>query len=182
MLRDGFKSIYSLDYCENVVTMMSNHCDSCQQINWLTCDARYLPFKDAHFDCIIEKATLDTFVVKEKSPWTLSPSTLSLIDKVLGEVSRVLTRDGLFVSISFSQPIHRAPLYSCPAYGWNIESISEIGQEFHHHLYMMKKGLPPDQAAHVSSYEPPIVTKSTGTSSEMDAGDELENDIFAMRI
>lgn len=166
-----------MDYCENVVTNMSNHCDTCKHINWLTMDATCMPIKNETFDIVLEKATIDTFLVNEKDLWTLSTPTINLIDRVLSEISRVLKPNGKFISLSFNQPHFRGLLYSKDKYDWVINSIDTIGDDFHHYLYVAQKGLPISCSTSYYVYEPPKIIKTMATCDE-----PAENDIFDINL
>ncbi|XP_053213775.1 EEF1A lysine methyltransferase 4-like [Panonychus citri] len=179
LYNDGYRMIISMDYCENVVGNMSLHCDSCKSINWLTMDATNMTIKDNCIDVVLEKATIDTFLVGEKNLWSLSPSSIEKVDKTLSEISRLLKPDGKFISLSFNQPHFRGKLYSNDKYDWRIKSIDTIGVNFHHYLYVIQKGLSQTESADYYVYQPPAITtiKSEETIEERE-----ENDIFAINL
>lgn len=87
LFKDGFKNIENIDYSRVVINNMASHCDDCAQMKWHVMDATQLQFPDSSFDVVIEKATLDAMMVKEKDPWTISESTQILVTKVLKEVN-----------------------------------------------------------------------------------------------
>lgn len=49
-------------------------------------DIRELDYADGSFDVVFEKGTLDSLLVTEQSPWTLSQDSESLMDTILSEV------------------------------------------------------------------------------------------------
>lgn len=177
MFEDGYEQIHSMDYCENVITRMVDLTVNSANLFWLICDARNMPFKDSFFDVVIDKATLDTFLVGERSLWNLSDSTNKTFRKVLKEVSRVLTDDGLFLSISFNEPIFRAPLLTKQDISWGIKSIEKIGKDFHHFFYVVQNNLPLEQQFKVYDYEPPQIL-----SSNYEAHEPAENDVFSIDL
>ena len=56
------------------------------------------------------------------------------------KISRLLKHNGQFISITFTQPHFRLPLYARPDYGWNIE-VETFGSGFHYFFYVLTKGV-----------------------------------------
>lgn len=135
---------------------MSKHCDTCARLEWSVMDARKLTFECNHFDAVIEKATFDAMLANEKDPWHLSRQSELLMTQILQEVSRVLRKDGKFVSISFSQPHFRSKVYIDRDYGWHLEDEIEIGTAFHYYYYhLIKSGKwKADHHRLIGHYEP----------------------------
>lgn len=185
MAQDGFKNIVNIDYSCQVVSNMSSHCDMCSSLIWIAMDARQLSLVDGFFDLIIEKATIDTFLVKNKNPWSLATDAEVSLDQVLTQISRALKMDGKFLSISFSQPHFRLPYYAKPKYSWVVEEVSRIGTNFHHYSYLLQKTSAELSRTSTSFghllYQPPVIESSeelNNTSNE----DELENNIFNIQL
>lgn len=55
------------------------------------------------------------------------------------QVSRILKKEGRFISITFSQPHFRKPFLAKSQYGWSVSSCT-FGDSFHFFFYVMKKG------------------------------------------
>ena len=118
LYRDGYKDITNIDISEVCVEKMSA---KYPQLKFRTMDMTRMEFAENTFDVVIEKASLDSLLVDCKSPWDSSgPGYQSVIESLL-EVKKVLKPDGLFVSITFSQPHFRVPLLARPERGWSIE-------------------------------------------------------------
>lgn len=176
LYKDGFKNVENIDYSQVVIDRMSSHCDHCSRMGWHVMDATQLRFQDASFDVVLEKATLDAMMVSEKDPWNVSDRTKSEVARVLGEVSRVLCDGGRFISITFSQPHFRGPLYASPSFGWSLETF-EFGDGFHYFYYLITKGgtLSPEM---VSVYRPPVIRKR----SQPSRSSESEGEDFLLKI
>ncbi|GMT00915.1 hypothetical protein PENTCL1PPCAC_23089 [Pristionchus entomophagus] len=132
----GFKNITNVDYSE---TLISSRKEQFPEMEWICDDITSLSeIKDGSFDIVLEKATIEALLVKEKSAWSPSSSALSTIDSVWTAIDRVLKKGGLFLSISFTQPHFRIPaLLRNPK--WNIETDS-FGEFFHFFVYVCRKG------------------------------------------
>ncbi|XP_042315822.1 EEF1A lysine methyltransferase 4 [Sceloporus undulatus] len=135
----GYTNITSIDYSEACIRSMKNRYAHCPGLHWAVMDARALAFTDESFDVVLEKGTLDSMMVGERDPWTVSQEAKLLLDQVLMEVSRVLRPGGRFISITFAQPHFRKRHYAQAAYGWSIRH-AVYGDGFHYFFYVMVKG------------------------------------------
>ena len=84
-------------------------------------DMTKMDFSAETFDVVIEKASLDSLLVDSKSPWDYSSPGCLAVSRSLREVKRVLNPDGIFISITFSQPHFRVPLLAQTDLGWSID-------------------------------------------------------------
>ncbi|KAE9419698.1 hypothetical protein Angca_005816, partial [Angiostrongylus cantonensis] len=136
LYRLGYKNITNVDFSKVVV---DNGRTFHPEMKWICEDIRSLAsIPSDSFDVVLEKATIESMLVGEKSAWNPSDNTLCIVDDVLRSVTRVLTSDGIFVSVSFTQPHFRVPaLLRFP--GWSI-SVNEIGEFFHYFVYIMQCG------------------------------------------
>jgi EEF1A lysine methyltransferase 4 len=143
---DGFQNIVNIDFSKIVIDRMAEANQSRPHMTWLEMDMCDLTFDDASFDVVIDKATMDALLVDEGSVWEPDPAIISSVDKMCGGVSRVLSPQGVFLQISFSQPHFRtkylmgqhaentvADPYSttqgyCSLYHWTL-SVGRIGVE-----------------------------------------------------
>ncbi|XP_067139077.1 EEF1A lysine methyltransferase 4-like [Centruroides vittatus] len=170
MFKEGFNDITNIDYSNVVIDKMKNHCATCSEMKWLCMDAKGLKFPDKDFDVVIEKATIDSMMVKEKDPWNISQLTANDIDLVLSEVSRVLKNGGRFVSITFAQPHFRGPLYNKSKFKWSFDKW-ELGNDFHYYFYVMTKGQ--SSSKEIFTYTPPVYTEiNSKTSFETEATED----------
>jgi hypothetical protein len=107
---------------------------------------RELGFPDSVFNAVLDKATLDSVLCAEGS--------LIIAAKCLSEISRVLSSDGVFISISHAGPNSRMSILERPEYGWSVrvekvskpmlklikESSTENGDDrVYHYIYICKK-------------------------------------------
>lgn len=86
MYSAGYHSITNIDYSSVCIGAMSARHRDCPGMTWHQMDVRRLSFPDASFDVVLEKATLDSMLVDEKCPWTVSPQTACFIHQALKEV------------------------------------------------------------------------------------------------
>ena len=67
MYEDGFTNILSTDISEVCIERQKS---AFPHLEWQVADLRNMDcFQNESFDVVIEKATLDALLVKEKSPW-----------------------------------------------------------------------------------------------------------------
>jgi len=118
LYREGFKDITNIDISEVCVQKMS---DKYPQLKFQKMDMTKMDFPAKTFDVVIEKASLDSLLVDSKSPWDYSSPGCLAVSRSLLEVKRVLKSDGIFISITFSQPHFRVPLLAQADLGWSIE-------------------------------------------------------------
>lgn len=139
MYSAGYHSITNMDYSSVCISTMSARYSDCPGMTWHQMDVSQLSFPDASFDVILEKATLDSIMVEEKSPWEVSHQTACFIHKALAEISRCLKPGGRFVSVTFANPLFRKRLYARTMYNWSIKKYS-YGEGFQYFVYVMTKG------------------------------------------
>ncbi|XP_069583063.1 EEF1A lysine methyltransferase 4 [Ranitomeya imitator] len=139
LYNEGVRPLVSIDYSPVCIKEMAQRNAKVPDMSWMVMDARHLHFPDGTFDLIIEKGTLDAMMVDEKDPWRVTQGTITLVDQVLSEVSRVLAPNGCFMSITFSPPHFRSRHYAQPQYGWSV-SCDSYGRDFHYFFYAMHKG------------------------------------------
>ena len=115
-------------------------------------------FKNEEFDIVIDKATFDALMVAEENVWEPSENCIKQADSFLGETSRILKKNGYFLSISFAQTHFRtkylmnsieefqvSPYKSlkgfCEKYSWNLsfKSIGGFEGSLDTFFYVMKK-------------------------------------------
>ncbi|KAH8038833.1 hypothetical protein HPB51_003336 [Rhipicephalus microplus] len=172
LYKDGFRNIENIDYSHVVINNMSVHCSDCAKMKWHVMDATNLQFLESSFDVVIEKATIDSMMVKEKDPWNVSEQTKATVTKV----SRVLRSGGRFISITFAQPHFRSPLYANVQYDWSVDTF-KFGTSFHYFCYVMTKGRELSLGA-TPCYHLPIFRRNSNASQSS----EPENEDFLLKI
>ncbi|OQV24271.1 putative Endothelin-converting enzyme 2 [Hypsibius exemplaris] len=131
----GYHNITNIDYSSTVIENMANKYSELSGMSWQTMDMFDLGFPEHSFDCVLEKCTFEVLFVKEKDPWNTSEETVTRMNAVMQQISKVLRPGGELLSISFTQPHFRLPLFRmcCPA--WNFE-YKTFGQLFHYFFYI----------------------------------------------
>ncbi|KAG8222812.1 hypothetical protein J437_LFUL005018 [Ladona fulva] len=140
MYGDGYHNIVNIDYSDIVIGNMSKKYADLKKMSWEVMDMRDMSFPDESFDVIFEKGTLDAMLV-EDSPWHISEENAQLIDTILTQVSRILTRNGRFISVTFTQPHFRLPMYVKEKYEWDVEQLT-FGDCVQYFFYICTKGKP----------------------------------------
>ena len=86
MYKDGYKNIVNIDFSPVVIENMKRKCQALIGMQWMIMDIERMTFVPSSFDVIIEKATLDAFLVEEKDPWNPSQEAWNIMDCVLSQV------------------------------------------------------------------------------------------------
>ena len=89
MARDGYSRIIATDISRVVIHEMAAQAEAAglSHITWLEADMLALPFKDAAYDVVLEKGTMDVLFV-DSSAWETPPEVQHRVDVMLGEVHR----------------------------------------------------------------------------------------------
>lgn len=103
----GFQNIVNIDFSKIVINRMADVHKSRSHMTWLEMDMCDLTFDDSTFDVVIDKATMDALLVDEGSVWDPEADIIASVDKMCRDISRVLSPQGVFLQISFSQPHFR---------------------------------------------------------------------------
>uniref|UniRef100_A0A914VYF0 Methyltransferase type 11 domain-containing protein n=1 Tax=Plectus sambesii TaxID=2011161 RepID=A0A914VYF0_9BILA len=142
----GYKHVTNVDFAASLISRCKEQYGSSHpEVSWLCSDIRNMSaLDDGSFDVVIEKATLDSLLVAEKSPWNMSDAGRQDLTSTLGEIARLLRAGGRFVSVTFAQPHFRLPHYAVDDYGWSCETRT-LGTNFHFFAYCMVKGRPLDR-------------------------------------
>jgi len=140
MYVDGFTKITNIDFSSEVIKNMSERCKdlAMPDMTWMEMDATKMSFSDSSFDVAIDKGTLDAVLTEQESVWEVEDRLAEIIDKMLSEVTRVLSPTGTLVYITFGQPHFRKNLLLKDKYGWEL-TIDKLGEFFHYFIYVLKK-------------------------------------------
>lgn len=141
MFRDGIPQITCSDLSTVAIEQMRKRleAESCQGVNLVVADMLNLPFKDNSFDAVIEKGTMDVLFVNGGDPWNPKPETKELVSSFLEGVHRVLSSDGVFISVSFGQPHFRRLVFEDEKFSWSIR-WNTFGDAFHYFFFILRKG------------------------------------------
>jgi len=105
MYDDGLTKITNIDFCPFIVKEMSNKYKEFgynivyKEMNVLDMSQ----FASDEFNVIIDKGTLDSIICGENS--------ISLVDKMMKEIYRVLSENGVFYCISYNDEDHRKTFF-----------------------------------------------------------------------
>lgn len=94
------------------------------------------------FDMILDKGALDAFLTadEENDPWNSSPEASRLTNKMMRDVSRLLTKGGSYVHMSFREPHFRNKHFVKEEYNWDALPSRTYGSGyFPYRFYQMKK-------------------------------------------
>ena len=114
MFEAGFENISNIDYSSKVIHQMAEKNET--PMEYTVMDVTALDFGSSYFDVVLDKGTLDSVSCGEGSTANIA--------KYMGEVSRVLKPNGVFVVISYGAPDHRLVHMEKPEYGWAVEVTS----------------------------------------------------------
>ena len=147
---------------------------------WAICDMLRLPFRENSVDLIIEKGAHDVLEVDAgKDPWNPNPETRVRVLRWLSEAHRVLTEDGMLISVSFQQPHFRKPLFDAAGYTWRVkhspyttETTNEEGEVqqqgfWEYFVYFAKKG----QRDASRAYQQSSSDRGSGADADDDEGE-----------
>lgn len=166
LYEDGYDDITNIDISQVLISKMKR---KYPHLNYEVMDMTKLDYCDDSFDLVIEKATLDALLVDSKSPWDLESKGSKQVSQSLSQVKRVLKKDGVFISITFSQPHFRVPLLAQSGLGWNIhvEKFTSTHGMLDYFVYVCQDGDPaPAVTKWCLSDGPSIVNNDSWSSSD----------------
>eukprot|EP00948_MAST-09A_sp_MAST-9A-sp1_P002458 g2458.t1 len=100
MYEDGYQSIANIDISEVVIAQMqAKYKEKYASMSFQKMNAMELKFPDQSFNVVLDKGTLDSVLCGEGST--------SNVAKMLNEVARVMTDDGVYVCISYGTTKNR---------------------------------------------------------------------------
>ncbi|CAI2313742.1 unnamed protein product [Caenorhabditis sp. 36 PRJEB53466] len=103
----GYKNITNIDYSQ---VLIENGKQQHPYMEWIADDIHSLSnCPSSSFDVVFEKATIEAILVTERSAWEPSDSALRSLEAIFSSVSRILKPNGMFISVSFTQPHFRIP-------------------------------------------------------------------------
>uniref|UniRef100_A0A8R1E242 Methyltransf_11 domain-containing protein n=1 Tax=Caenorhabditis japonica TaxID=281687 RepID=A0A8R1E242_CAEJA len=136
----GYENITNIDYSQ---VLIENGRRLHPYMTWIADDITTLAnCESASFDVVFEKATIEAVLVTEKSAWEPSDEALRTLESIFSSISRVLKPNGMFISVSFTQPHFRIPALLRQK-NWSVEMF-EFGENFHYYVYVCRKGTDAD--------------------------------------
>ena len=100
----GYTNIDNIDYSGVLIERMKEkHAEISDpnQLRWVTMDMMDMQFPEAHFDVVIDKATMDVIMTDNKDPWNPTDEVKQRGKLVMENVYKVLKPSGTFIQISF---------------------------------------------------------------------------------
>eukprot|EP00127_Corallochytrium_limacisporum_P004243 Clim_evm188s157 gene=Clim_evmTU188s157 len=135
LFNDGICRITNLDYSINALQRQRQQFP---EQEWLCMDMLHMNFHPGIFDVVIEKGTLDVLVVDQEDPWRPGEDQLIKMHQALSGISKALSQEGTFISITWAQPHFRRRFLERPEYGWSVE-VKTFGESFHYFVFICKK-------------------------------------------
>eukprot|EP01062_Namystynia_karyoxenos_P063107 TRINITY_DN55925_c0_g1_i1.p1 TRINITY_DN55925_c0_g1~~TRINITY_DN55925_c0_g1_i1.p1 ORF type:complete len:207 (+),score=70.76 TRINITY_DN55925_c0_g1_i1:93-713(+) len=143
----SFTDITAVDFSEKAIMAMAQRRSNREGLNYLVEDLVALSFPMGTFDCVIDKATLDSCICGDDES-----ETQRHVTKILQEIARVLKKGGIFICISHSPREDRQLLYR-EDLRWDVEVemlqkeevIGSLAEEFegddhpYHYVYICRK-------------------------------------------
>jgi ubiquinone/menaquinone biosynthesis C-methylase UbiE len=103
MYDDGYHNIVNIDISESVIRQMKEDLDAKgKKMQWLVMDGTQMGFESRRFDVVVDKGTLDAVICGRD---------LTISDRMLEEVSRVVKPTGKIIVITHSPPEGRKKVF-----------------------------------------------------------------------
>lgn len=112
LYEDGFHNQVNIDYSSVVIKAMQEKHKDKPGMQFKKMDLREMDFPDQVFNAVLDKATLDSILCAE--------GALPLASKCLGEISRVLSSNGVFACVSHGHPNTRLNVLDRAEYAWTV--------------------------------------------------------------
>lgn len=150
MYEEGFHNITNIDISLVVTKAMQEKYRDKTGMTYQQMDCRAMEFQDGIFNVVVDKATLDSVLCGEGSTHNAQ--------KMLQEVSRTLSPNGVYIAISHGQPSYRLTYLQRPEFGWNVKiftvqkpmmgmtaSLASDDKDNVHYIYICTKGEAPSK-------------------------------------
>ena len=170
LYNDGYKNITNIDYSANVIENMINkdkdmYGGTEPMMTWKVVNMIHMDeFSNESFDVVVDKAGIDAILTNEGDVWNPNEQVIEDVFQVCSHISRMLSNNGYFLSVSFMQPHFRKKYFLdmhqrsrenddgarnstkngldfCNEYQWSL-TYSETGDGtsgFPNYLYIMQK-------------------------------------------
>lgn len=109
----GFQSIDNIDISDVVIRqMLSRNKQKRPTMTFTKMDLLHMTYSDAHFDCVLDKGTLDAIFSNTDD------NTVESVDKMFAEIERVLKVAGRYLCITLAQDHILKKLLEKFEFGW----------------------------------------------------------------
>ena len=136
MYEDGYHKLVNVDFSPVVIEQMQRRYESLSEMTWHVMDIKKLDFKDAEFDFVLDKGTLDALVCGEDAEEAMFTACC--------EYMRVLKPGGIAYVISLGQADTRREYFELERdHPWIFDGFDLLDKEFapgsHYHVYKLIK-------------------------------------------
>lgn len=134
--QNGFENVTAIDFAKPCIKSSKKRNAEIEGIIWKVMDIRKMTaFENGEFQAILDKGTLDCLFHKGTSD----------VLTAMAEISRVLKKRGVFISISYVPPEYRREFFDRPAdLLFEIEKVLELKKPLEssepHYVYILRKG------------------------------------------
>lgn len=184
MAENGFARVSAVDYSEASIVAMRNaqrsRVDALRrnppdkppphpfEVDYRVMDVTAMTYPERSFDCVVDKATLDTMCQLEDEPDEAAPpgppTAHPLADthagRMLAESCRVLKPGGRYVCVTYGEPETRLGLLTAPGLEWDVvaqEVIQKNRATFY--AYVCRRRTDPEPARELSPPEEAVGTE-----------------------
>jgi ubiquinone/menaquinone biosynthesis C-methylase UbiE len=118
MYDDGYHNMENIDISKVVIDQMRDKYKDRASggMSFKVMNACHLDYPDEHFDCVLDKGTLDSILCGEGSTGNVA--------KMLSEVVRVLKPNGVFFMVSYGVSDNRLGYLVSDEYPWKVSVTS----------------------------------------------------------
>jgi ubiquinone/menaquinone biosynthesis C-methylase UbiE len=139
---DEFKNVTNIDFSENAIKIMEDrYKEQKVEMIYKVMNAENMSeFSDGQFNVVIDKALLDSMLCGENA--------LPIVDKMINEVHRVLSNDGIFIIVSNGDENNRKNLFNLDLWEYQMMEIEkpskvvvldEKDPKNYHYIYVLTK-------------------------------------------
>jgi EEF1A lysine methyltransferase 4 len=134
LVEEGWIDLVNVDYSENCIQYMKTQYPA---LNWVVCDIFKMDemFPSDHFDCAIDKGTLDALLTKKHDPWDPSQDILDEIRLYMIQVAKSLKPGGKFIHITFAQPHFRRRFLEFDCFKVKVHALQSENGSFEYFCY-----------------------------------------------
>lgn len=198
MASDGFSRVTAVDYSEPAVRLMrraqqnrlgararaATRGDSEPEsldaptpptpfeVDYRVMDVTRMTFADEAFDCVLDKATLDTMCqldddedeeeARDENNGDATKTKISRAARMLRESCRALRPGGTYVCVTYGAPSDRMDLFLDLALDWDLVAHREIPKnKIKYHLYALRRRGGADAAKRSADVDPAAVVDVT---------------------
>ena len=142
------------------------------EVDYRVMDVTRMTFADEAFDCVLDKATLDTMCqldededeeeARDENNGDATKTKISRAARMLRESCRALRPGGTYVCVTYGSPSDRMDLFLDLALDWDLVAHREIPKnKIKYHLYALRRRGGADAAKRSADVDPAAVVDVT---------------------